>query len=63
MDLALDNLGVGDDLAIEVEDEMDAAQGVVPVLVGEPLVLARPERRKHQRADGRDLFRGQLLGR
>ena len=54
---ALDDGTVRDDLAIELEHEMDAAERMVPVVVAEPLVLVRPEPLNEQRADGRDLLR------
>jgi hypothetical protein len=42
---------------------MDAAHGVIPVVLAEPLVLVRAERRHEQIADRRDLRRGQILRR
>ena len=61
VELALDNRRMGDDLAIEVEHEMEAADGMGPVIVGEPLLLVRPECGPHHGSDGGDLGRGQLI--
>jgi predicted acylesterase/phospholipase RssA len=63
MELTLDDGGVGNDLAVDVQDEMEAADSVIPVVLVEPLVLVRAERRNEQIADRRDLRRGQILRR
>ena len=63
VELTLDDRGVGDDLAIDVQHEMDAAHGVIPVVLLEPLVLLRAERGHEQIADRRVLQRGQILRR
>ena len=63
VELALDDGGVGDDLAVELEHEMDAADGMVPVVVGEPLVVVRPECGHEQLADGRNTRLRQVVSR
>ena len=60
--LALDDRRVSDDLAAEVQHEMDAADGMVPVVVGEPFFLVGPEGELEQDADGRDLPRCEVAG-
>src|SRR3990170_1258786 len=63
MQLSLDDGGVSDDLAVEFEHEMDTACRMVPVVVGEPLLLVRPECSLQQLADGRHLWHAQVLRR
>ena len=63
VDLAVDHGGVADDLGVVVEDEVNAADRVVPVVVGESLILVRPEGDGHQRSDGVNLRPGQLVRR
>jgi hypothetical protein len=60
VDLAFDDGRVGDDLALDSQHEMDAANGVVPVVLGEFLVLVRPKRRDEQPPNRLDLGRRQI---
>jgi hypothetical protein len=60
MQLALDHGGVRDDLAIELQHEMETADRMVPVVVAECFVVIGPERGDEQLANGRDLRRGQF---
>ncbi len=61
--LALDHGRVGDDLPVELEHEMDPAKRMLPVVVGESLLLPLgPERDVHERADLANLAGGQLRG-
>ncbi len=65
VDLAFDDGCVGDDLAVELQDEVPAAEGVLPVLLAEPFLLVVPEGRHQDRANGGDIGRAmakQLLG-
>ena len=39
VELTLNDRGVRDDIAMNVQHEMDAAHGVIPVVLFEPLVL------------------------
>jgi hypothetical protein len=63
VDVALDDRRVGDDPAVQLEHDMDAADRVLPVIVGESVILIGAERDLHQRPDGGDLARRQLVGR
>ena len=63
VELALDDRGVGHDLAVHIQHEMNAPDGMTPVLVGEPLVFIGPECDDHQRTNRRDLRLRQLRGR
>jgi hypothetical protein len=59
--LALDHRSVGEDLTVELQHEMQPADRVPPVLLGERLV-AGWERRPQQLADRLDLRRRELVG-
>ena len=61
--LALDDSGVGDDHAVEVEDEMKATDRVIPILAREAIFLVCPESHRHQCPDRGDLGQRQILGR
>ena len=63
VDLALDDRRVGDDLAVQLEHEMDATDRVLPVVVGEPLLLVRVRRRRPSAPDRPDLGRVSSRGR
>ena len=53
---------VGDGLAAQFDDEMNPTDGVLPVVVGERLLLVRAERGHQHLADRSDLGRAQILG-
>lgn len=55
-----DDGGVGDDGSAQLQDEMHATDGVVPVLVGEPFALVGVKGTLQERADGSFVGRRQL---
>ena len=60
LELAVDHRRVRDDLAFEVEHEMHATDRVLPILLGERLVI-RVERSPEQLAYDRDLGGSELV--
>jgi hypothetical protein len=60
MEFPVDDRRVGDDFAVQVEHEMDAADGMVPIVVGEPFLLVQPECGQHQIANCPDFGRREL---
>ena len=60
MQLTLDDGRVRHDLTVDVEDEVRATEAVLPVLVGEALVLVLAERGFQQAPNGADLCRRQV---
>jgi hypothetical protein len=62
MQLSLHDGRMGDNRAVELEDEVRAAQRMVPVVLGPP-VLADWERRPQDVPDRRDFLRRQVRGR
>jgi hypothetical protein len=63
VELTLHDGGVGNDHAVDVQHEVSAAHGVIPIVLLEPFVLVRAERRHEQIADRRRLGRSQILRR
>ena len=63
VELPLDDRRMGDDVAPDVEHDMDAAERVPPVVLRELLVrIAACERRFEERPDRDDLVGTQVLG-
>jgi hypothetical protein len=62
MERPLDDRRVGDDLAVDVEDEVKAPDRVLPVVLGEAVLIVRSERGLEQLADRPSLGRAQLVG-
>ena len=63
LERTLDDGAMGDDLAVHVDDDMEATDGVVPVVVGEPLFLVVTEGGVQDRPDLGDLVGRQLARR
>ena len=53
MQFPLHHGSVGGDLPVNIQHEMQAADGVLPVVVGERVLLVRPECLHEERADTR----------
>ena len=62
VDPPLDHRRVADDRAVDLEDEMEAAERMSPVVVAEALLLVRPERLREQASECCDLGGRQLVG-
>jgi hypothetical protein len=63
VELPLHDGCVRDDLTVDIDHEMQAPGGVLPVVVGERLLGVRPEGLDQQRPDRRDLGGGQFVRR